>query len=301
MNTCWYEKYKAARAEYKRKIIESKRDSWRNFCESADSSKEIADLFRCTESRPSGLMSLLSQNNNDSSTPGEAVDILLKAHFPDMSVGGKGKPKEPTEERENRNGEINETEGLINFINTEKVTAALRTFKNMKAPGPDGLKPIVLKNLDRRSKEFLTKLYKLSIKLHRVPKCWKEMNVVFIPKPGKDDYTSPKAYRPITLSSFVLKGLERIVLWYLKENILEERLVAQHAYTKGLSTETALTEAVDYIEKSFYRGKLTVAASLDCTGAFDCVSYRSMREALDKQGTPQNIVEWYDSLLKTRQ
>ena len=37
------------------------------------------------------------------------------------------------------------------------------------------------------------------------------MDVIFIPKPGKEDYSSPKSYRPITLTSFVLKGLERIM------------------------------------------------------------------------------------------
>ena len=117
----------------------------------------------------------------------------------------------------------------------------------------------------------------------------------------EDDYSAPKVYRPITLSSFVLKGLERLVLWYIRERVVVSKLVSQHAYTRGLSTETALSKAVDFIEKSFYRKKITVAVSLDCSGAFHWVSFQSMREALEQNGTPKNIVEWYDELLRNRE
>ncbi len=58
---------------------------------------------------------------------------------------------------------------------------------------------------------------------------------------GKSDYAEPKAYRPITLSSFLLKVLERIVQWYLLERVIPPTLPHQHAYTRGLSCEMALS------------------------------------------------------------
>ena len=69
---------------------------------------------------------------------------------------------------------------------------------------------------------FLTLLYKMSISIQQIPSSWRNMDVIFIPKPGKEDYSSPKSYRPITLSSFVLKGLERIMLWYLREKVFQK-------------------------------------------------------------------------------
>ena len=54
------------------------------------------------------------------------------------------------------------------------------------------------------------------------------MDVIFIPIPGKEDYSAPKSCRPITLSSFVLKGSERIKLWYLREKIITKALESQH-------------------------------------------------------------------------
>ena len=85
----------------------------------------------------------------------------------------------------------------------------------------------------------------------------------------RKDYSSQKSYRPITLSSFVLKGLERIMLWYLRGKVITKALESQHAYTRGLSSESALSEVLDYVESSFYRRKKVIAVSLDCTGTFD--------------------------------
>ena len=58
-----------------------------------------------------------------------------------------------------------------------------------------------------------------------------------------------------TVSSFVLKGLERILLWYLREKVIAKALESLHAYTRGLSTESA--EVLDYVESSFCRMKKT--------------------------------------------
>jgi hypothetical protein len=95
------------------------------------------------------------------------------------------------------------------------VKDAIRSFGPRKAPGPDGFHPMVLQQMPEEVVETLTELYKRSIQEGTVPSTWREMKVIFLPKEGKDDYASPKAYRPITLSSFLLKTMERVILWYL--------------------------------------------------------------------------------------
>ena len=52
------------------------------------------------------------------------------------------------------------------------------------------------------------------------------MKVCFIPKQGKTSYDRAKSYRPITLSNFILKGLERLVHWYVNEKVVKEPLFA---------------------------------------------------------------------------
>ena len=41
-----------------------------------------------------------------------------------------------------------------------------------------------------------------------------------LPKPGKPNYDEVKSFRPISLNSFLLKGLERLVLWELEDTAL---------------------------------------------------------------------------------
>ena len=124
--------------------------------------------------------------------------------------------------------------------------------------------------------------------------------MVFIPKVGKDDYSNPKAYRPITLSNFLLKGLERLVQWHLDETLLTKPLYAQHAYTRGLSTETALSTVVDFVEKALSCKQKCLAVSLDCTGAFDYIQYHSAASAMRRLGVDNALIEWYGNLLKNR-
>ena len=126
-------------------------------------------------------------------------------------------------------------EDFIDYINTEKVRNTMRSFGSKKAPGPDGFKPIVLKNLNEKAVIFLTELYGMSISTQQIPSSWRKMDAIFLPKPGKEDYSSPKSNRPITLSSFVLKGLERIMLKYLREKIITKALESQHAYKRALN------------------------------------------------------------------
>ena len=44
--------------------------------------------------------------------------------------------------------------------------------------------------------------------------------------------------------------MERLVQWFLTERRISFPLPGQHAYTVGRSTETALSAAVDSIEKN---------------------------------------------------
>ncbi len=73
----------------------------------------------------------------------------------------------------------------------------------------------------------ITEIYRGMIRTGHTPAVLREMEVIFLPKVGKSDYVELKAYRPITLSSFLLKGLERIVQWYLLERVIPHHGVGE--------------------------------------------------------------------------
>jgi len=62
---------------------------------------------------------------------------------------------------------------------------------------------------DRRSL-FLTCL-RFFVPAWRLGMFWHQVKVVFIPKPGRNCYCGPRDFRPISLTSFLLKTMERLV------------------------------------------------------------------------------------------
>jgi len=69
---------------------------------------------------------------------------------------------------------------------------------------------------------------------------------VFIPKPSRNSYSGPTRYRHNSLTSFLLKTMERLVDRYLQEKALALMPLHpnQHAYQAGKSVEMALHQLV---------------------------------------------------------
>ena len=103
------------------------------------------------------------------------------------------------------------------------------------------------------------------------PRDWRKARVVFIPKPGKSSYNQVKSFRPISLQSFVFKSLEKLAFWHISDTSLKTRPYSkdQHAFRPGMGTETALSDAVNEIEKGVLRHGFTLAVFLDVSAAFN--------------------------------
>jgi hypothetical protein len=99
----------------------------------------------------------------------------------------------------------------------------VNAYKKNKAPGPDEFQAECLQAMNDLTVNYIIKLYGASIALEYVPAKWREFTVIFIPKPGKSDYTDKRAFRPISLRSVLFKTLERLVLWHIEETNLTNR------------------------------------------------------------------------------
>ena len=78
----------------------------------------------------------------------------------------------------------------------------------------------------------------------------KRRNGIFLPKPGKESYFEAKSFRMITLTSFQLKWLERLVLYHINQdnNVQATLSASQYGFCGGVSMETALHEFVRRVE-----------------------------------------------------
>ena len=106
----------------------------------------------------------------------------------------------------------------------------------------DGIIPVLLKEGIQVLAPLLCKIYRACIALGHVPTAWRQTKVIFIPKTGKDNYYEAKYFRPISLTSFLLKTLEKLIDRHIREVTLENLPLSssQHAYQPGKSTDTAL-------------------------------------------------------------
>ena len=139
------------------------------------------------------------------------------------------------------------------WMSVGKIAVAIHQFQNKKSPGPDGLRPIVLKNLPKNCLEHLLFIFKTCLLLSFTPTRWKGSRVVFIPKPGKSNYKAAKSWRPISLTNYILKTLERLCGWHMDEVLkLKPLHTQQHGFRTDRNTETAISGAANYIEKHIY-------------------------------------------------
>ena len=126
--------------------------------------------------------------------------------------------------------------------------------------------------------------------------------MVFNPKNGRTDYSTAKAFRPISLTSFLIKTLERMVDRYLVERIISADPLHenQHAYRRGRSTETALHAVVSKIERSLHHKDVALAVFFDVEGAFDKARPTNICNALRTRGAAPSVIEWIRSALEER-
>ena len=136
-----------------------------------------------------------------------------------------------------------------------------------------------------------------------IPTSWRKSNVVFIPKAGKDSLSDPKNFRPISLTSFLLKTLEKIILYYFNTSSLNKTIwhKAIYAYRKGIGTETALHHVVGGVERAVNEKKTIICIFMDISSAFSNASVDALVTALENTGIEPGIVNWTKKMLSTKE
>jgi hypothetical protein len=79
----------------------------------------------------------------------------------------------------------------------------------------DGIMPIMLQQGFELLGGKLIMLLRATLALGHIPMSWRHVRVVFIPKPGKS-LSQAKTLQPISLMSFILKILEKLLDRYIR-------------------------------------------------------------------------------------
>ena len=191
---------------------------------------------------------------------------------------------------------------LARKIMTERIVWAINSFKPFKSPGKDGIYPVVLQKSSHIIVEPLKQIFRAVLALGYIPRAWRDVVVLFIPKPGRSTYDRAGSYRPISLTSFLLKTLERMCDRYVRDEILRVKPLHknQHAYQAGKSTETALHHVVHMLERNMNYKKLTLAVFFDLEGGFNKVAFRTINKDLRRFNVDRTLIRWIMSMLRNR-
>lgn len=290
--------YRSALNSYTKEVRQRKLDSWSQFCESITDTSESARLRKVMSKDKTVIGSLQKPDGSWTETGLESLQNLMETHFPGCEDVRTTEPSAPN--ALNRNNSREDIE-LNDIITEEKVLWAINSFKPYKSPGPDRIIPAMMQHSSTVTIPWLVKIFKGCLLLGYIPTAWREVKVVYIPKAGKPSHCTAKDFRPISLSSFLLKTLERLLDLHIRSLLNNQNLcTAQHAYLKGKSVETALHDVVSLIEKNLHYEQYTLSAFLDIEGAFNNVENASIKNALEDIGVERPIVDWIDKMLKSR-
>jgi ribonuclease HI len=243
--------------------------------------------------------SLKINDNTYTDTENDILNVLASTHFPGSKVSGVQVNDDLNNKQDYKITNLNESE---NIFTEEAIKWAINDFEPFKAAGKDEIFPALLQNgltfLSRPLKNIFIKSHAMGY----IPKIWNEVKVIFIPKAGRRPSEDPKSYRPISLSSVMLKIMEKILDRHIRENILKANPLSRHqyAYQTGKSTEAALKTLVEKIKKSFNDKQVCLGGFLDIMGAFDHTSFESICRNLYRKGVDANTCKWVKSMLTER-
>lgn len=299
-----WETYRSKLTQYNTEIRKSKRKAWRKFCEEVSDTPACSRIHKvlakdgCTVKEVGFIK---KEDGNYTNTLQESLEELLKAHFPASTVlGPQWRLNVPAARLSRPSSE--EWKRATEITRPHKIRWAITKFQPFKSPGPDSILPILLqRGLDILT-GYLCRIFKACLAWGYIPMAWRSVRVVFLPKVGRSTDFTPKSYRPISLSSFLLKTLERLVDRYIRDDILKISPLSnrQYAYQPGRSTDQALDDLNRLISKSLEDKEIATATFIDIEGAFNNATTNSLVEALSNKSTPTKLCQWVRASLETR-
>ena len=225
------------------------------------------------------------------------LKLLLTTHFPNLEVTQElATPAAALLTR------CSDWRLATRVVTYRSVEWAIDSFAPSKSPGVDSIFPALLQKRRKAVIPYLVRIFRACLSTSYVPTIWRQVKVVFIPKPGRTYYSGPSENRPISLTSFLLKTMERLVDRCLREEALA--LVPlhpnQHAYHAGKSEETARNQLIVRVEKALDQQETALGVFLDIEESFNNTCYDTMCDALVRHGSDYTIVRWIRVILEGR-
>ena len=168
------------------------------------------------------------------------------------------------------------------------------------APGPDGIPAIMIKAAKSPFARMLSSIMRTTMDSGNIPSILKMAYVTPIHK--GESRSDPANFRPVSLTSHLVKTMERLVrkglVSYLERNKLMDE--TQHGSRSGRSTLSQLLEHQDEILKELEEGNNVDTVYLDFSKAFDKCDHGILLHKIKKLKIKGKLGRWLQNFLEGR-
>ena len=187
-----------------------------------------------------------------------------------------------------------------NDLTINELKEAFFSLKTNKSPGYDDINFNVIRQCFGSLHKPLLHVFSQSLKTGVFPDELKIARVSPLFKKGDDSELGN--YRPISVLPCFSKVLEKIMHNRLYKHLSENNLLykKQFGFQQKHSTEHAIIQLIDQINKNFEKSQYTLGIFIDLTKAFDTVDHNILISKLENYGVRGVNLKWFKSYLNNR-
>ncbi|KAL0858264.1 hypothetical protein ABMA27_012168 [Loxostege sticticalis] len=294
------DEYLKKKEEYERQAKVEQISSWKEFCSKQDREGLWEGIYRVISRTANREEDLPLTKNGRALNNVESATHLAETFYPEDTEDQEREHHRRTRALADKVNERQQEEQLDPPFTLTELKIAIGSFNPKKAPGVDGFTADICSRAIFQDPDAFLALLNKCLTIGHFPSLWKQATVVVLRKPGKDDYTNPKAYRPIGLLPVLGKVLEKMTVARMKWHLIPRFSTRQYGFMPQKSTEDALYTLVHRIQGKIELKKLVTLVSLDIEGAFDSAWWPAIRIRLAEEKCPVNIRRLLDSYLEHR-
>ena len=272
-------------------ITEERRKRWQEFIESTDMTHSSRKAWKTIR---------ILGNDYTKSQPRPQVTADQVAH--QLLLNSQGNPN-PRPQRAKLSRAANESSrdstGFTRPFTMSELESAMKAMKNNKAAGLDDVLVEQIKHFGPGARRWLLDMVNKCVSSNKIPKMWRKARVIALLKPGKDP-AIPKSYRPISLLCHLYKLFERLLLNRIASFVDDHLIPEQAGFRPGKSSTGQLLNLTQFIEDGFENRKITGAAFVDLSAAYDTVNHRILTKKLYEMTSDVRLTELICNMLSNR-
>lgn len=192
---------------------------------------------------------------------------------------------------------VSEADELVAPIRESEIQDVIKSLKNNKSPGTDGLPGEFYKAFMEELVPKLCQVFNYALQENDPPKSWSEAIITVLHKEGKDPLDCG-AYRPISLLGNDVKIISAILANRMQKYLGKLIDPDQTGFIPGRQGANNIRRALNVQAVARYSAHPSMLLSLDAERAFDRVDWSYLNYTMEQMGFNLTFIRWINTLNK---